>query len=70
MRAIDLLMENPRIYRLWQSPFAELKFAPILAHNDLRLVRRVLDVACGPRTNAHHFAAERRRLQEIGNRRQ
>lgn len=57
MRAIDLLMENPRIYRLWQSPYAELKFAPILAHNDLRQVRRVLDVACGPGTNAHHFAA-------------
>jgi len=57
MRAIDLLMENPHIYRLWQSPYAEMKFAPILAHNDLRQVRRVLDVACGPGTNAHHFAA-------------
>jgi SAM-dependent methyltransferase len=50
-------MENPHAYRLWQAPFAELKFAPILAHNDLRRVRRVLDVACGPGTNAHHFAA-------------
>jgi len=57
MRAIEFLMENPHIYRLWQSPFAELKFAPILAHNDLHQVRRVLDVACGPGTNARHFAA-------------
>ena len=57
MRAIDLIMENPRIYRLWQSPYAELKFAPILAHNDLSRVRRVLDVACGPGTNTHHFAS-------------
>jgi SAM-dependent methyltransferase len=56
MRAIDLIMENPSIYRLWQSPYAELKFAPIIAHNDLSRVRRVLDVACGPGTNTHHFA--------------
>jgi SAM-dependent methyltransferase len=57
MRVIDQIMENPHVYRLWQAPFAELKFAPILAHNDLGRVRRVLDVACGPGTNTHHFAA-------------
>jgi len=56
MRAIDQIMENPHVYRLWQAPYAELKFAPILAHNDLSRVRRVLDVACGPGTNARHFA--------------
>ena len=56
MRIIDQIMENPHVYRLWQAPYAELKFAPILAHNDLSRVRRVLDVACGPGTNAHHFA--------------
>lgn len=49
------LMENTHAYRLWQTPFAEKKFAPILAHNDLRLVRQVLDVGCGPGTNASHF---------------
>lgn len=49
-------MENTRAYRLWQAPFAEQKFAPVLAHNDLSRVRRVLDVGCGPGTNAHHFA--------------
>lgn len=57
MRALNRIMENPHIYRLWQSPYAEMKFAPILAHNDLSRVRRVLDVACGPGTNARHFAA-------------
>jgi SAM-dependent methyltransferase len=41
---------------LWQAPFAEKKFAPILAHNDMRQVRRVLDVGCGPGTNTPHFA--------------
>jgi len=56
MRVIDQVMENPHAYRLWQAPFAELKFAPILAHNDLSRVRRALDVGCGPGTNTHNFA--------------
>jgi SAM-dependent methyltransferase len=50
-------MENSQAYRLWQAPFAERKFAPVLAHNDLSRVRRVLDVGCGPGTNTHHFAS-------------
>jgi SAM-dependent methyltransferase len=49
------IMEFTHAYRLWQAPFAENKFAPILTHNDLRQVRRVLDVGCGPGTNARHF---------------
>lgn len=50
------MLSWPLVYRLWQAPFAERKFAPVLAHNDLSAVRRVLDVACGPGTNARHFA--------------
>jgi SAM-dependent methyltransferase len=50
------LLEHTFVYRMWQAPFAEQKFAPVLAHNDLRAVRRVLDVACGPGTNTGHFA--------------
>lgn len=50
------LLDQAWIYRLWQAPFAEQKLAPIFAHNDLRVVRRVLDVGCGPGTNTHHFA--------------
>mgnify|MGYP001614103004 CR=1 FL=1 len=50
------MLSWPLVYRLWQAPFAERKFAPVLAHNDLAAVRRVLDVACGPGTNARHFA--------------
>ena len=57
MRLTARIMENSQAYRLWQAPFAERKFAPVLAHNDLSRVRRVLDVGCGPGTNAHHFAA-------------
>jgi SAM-dependent methyltransferase len=50
------VMENTLAYRLWQAPFVEEKFAPIIGHNDLTRVRRVLDVGCGPGTNAAYFA--------------
>lgn len=49
------LLASPLAYRLWQAPFAERKLAPVLACNDLQRVRRVLDVGCGPGTNARHF---------------
>jgi SAM-dependent methyltransferase len=51
----DRLMESSAAYRLWQAPFAEQKLAPVLADPDVRAARRVLDLACGPGTNAHHF---------------
>jgi SAM-dependent methyltransferase len=49
------LFEVPWVYRLWQAPFQKQKLAPVLRHNDLSKVRRVLDVGCGPGTNAPHF---------------
>jgi SAM-dependent methyltransferase len=49
------VMEHTLAYRLWQRPFQEQKFAPIQRRNDLTRIRRVLDVGCGPGTNAHHF---------------
>jgi SAM-dependent methyltransferase len=55
MKLTDRIMEKTFAYRLWQAPFVEEKFSPILAHNDLSQVRRVLDVGCGPGTNAHRF---------------
>lgn len=55
--ATDRILSRPASYRLWQAPFAAAKFAPVLRHNDLAGVSRVLDVGCGPGTNAHHFAA-------------
>jgi SAM-dependent methyltransferase len=55
-RLTEPVLENALVYRLWQAPFAEQKFAPIRAHNDMTRVRRVLDVGCGPGTNTHHFA--------------
>jgi SAM-dependent methyltransferase len=55
MRIADL-MNHTWAYRAWQAPFAEAKLRPLFAQNDLSRVRRVLDVGCGPGTNAHHFA--------------
>lgn len=49
------LLEIPWVYRLWQAPFAEEKLKPVLRHNDLSEPGRVLDVGCGPGTNARHF---------------
>lgn len=54
-RVRDRLMETSLVYRLWQGPFANQKLAPVRDHADLREARRVLDLACGPGTNAHHF---------------
>lgn len=50
------VLEHTIVYRLWQAPFAERKFAPIRSRPDLGRARRVLDIGCGPGTNTHHFA--------------
>lgn len=57
LKRLASVMEHPTAYRLWQSPFARAKFAPVLRHNDMTQVRRVLDVGCGPGTNAALFTA-------------
>jgi ubiquinone/menaquinone biosynthesis C-methylase UbiE len=56
MSLTTFVMEQPIGYRLWQAPFAEQKLAPLLRHNDMATIQRVLDVGCGPGTNTHHFA--------------
>jgi SAM-dependent methyltransferase len=57
MSILDAIMRQPLVYRLWMGPFAERKFAPIAAHNDLARIHRVLDVGCGPGTNASYFSS-------------
>jgi SAM-dependent methyltransferase len=55
LKRFSAVMVHPAAYRLWQAPCAKAKFAPILRHNDLAAVRRVLDVGCGPGTSAPWF---------------
>jgi SAM-dependent methyltransferase len=54
-RLMESVLEQPIVYRLWQAWHADQKFAPVLRHNDLSRVRRVLDVGCGPGMNTAHF---------------
>jgi SAM-dependent methyltransferase len=54
-RVRDRLMETSLVYRLWQAPFADQKLAPVRRETDLRRAGRVLDLACGPGTNARYF---------------
>ena len=51
----ERVMEQPWVYRLWQAPFADHKFQPVQRQLDIRTPRRVLDVGCGPGTNAPRF---------------
>jgi SAM-dependent methyltransferase len=54
---IDRLLERSGVYRLIQAPFADQKLAPIWRTTQRSEIHRVLDVGCGPGTNAGHFAA-------------
>ncbi len=49
------LTRFPAVYRLWQQPFVQDKLAPLVRRNELQRARRVLDVGCGPGTNAPEF---------------
>ncbi len=51
----DAILETPLVYRLWQAPWVRAKLQPVFAHNDMREVGRVLDLGCGPGTNAPCF---------------
>jgi len=55
MGLTEKIIEQPHVYRLWQAPFAERKFRPILRHNDVSSISHVVDVGAGPGTNARHF---------------
>ncbi|MBK97152.1 MAG: hypothetical protein CMJ79_15775 [Planctomycetaceae bacterium] len=55
MSGIRDILSFPKVYQLWQAPFAHRKFTPLLKHNDLSNIQRVLDVGCGPGTNARFF---------------
>jgi SAM-dependent methyltransferase len=56
VRLIEWILEHPRVYAAWQAPFASQKFAPVERHIRHQDIRRILDVGCGPGTNAPLFA--------------
>jgi SAM-dependent methyltransferase len=55
-RFIERILEHPAVYAAWQAPFVSQKFAPVERHLTHHHLRRVLDVGCGPGTNAPRFA--------------
>lgn len=56
-RLVDWMLERPAVYSAWQAPFVSSKFAPVERALAGSHVRRVLDVGCGPGTNAPRFAS-------------
>ena len=59
MAGIRDILSLPLVYRTWQAPFAQGKMKPILETTDLTKIERVLDVGCGPGTNAPFFLKNR-----------
>lgn len=55
-QGVASLTRFSNIYRLWQAPFVTDKLAPLLRRGEINSARRVLDVGCGPGTNAPNFA--------------
>jgi SAM-dependent methyltransferase len=55
-RVVDRILEHPAVYAAWQAPFVSQKFAPVERRLSRTTVRRILDVGCGPGTNARRFA--------------
>jgi SAM-dependent methyltransferase len=52
----DRFLEHPLVYAAWQRPFVERKFAPVERYLHDNSPERVLDVGCGPGTNAARFS--------------
>lgn len=52
MSSITDVLDQPAIYRLWQAPFARQKLRPLVESGALERAGSVLDVGCGPGTNA------------------
>lgn len=52
---IDRVLSHPGVYRAWQAPFVKQKLTPFLGNSSVRRTDRVIDVGCGPGTNAGVF---------------
>src|SRR6516164_2953035 len=56
-RLVDCMLESPVVDATLQTPFVSSKFAPVERALADCNVRRVLDVGCGPGTNALRVSA-------------
>jgi trans-aconitate methyltransferase len=54
--AVKSILGHPAVYRAWQAPFVRQKLAPFQKRVDLIRVPRVIDLGCGPGTNARIFS--------------
>ncbi len=59
MKLKDYVLGQPFLFNLYQLPFARQKVKQLMKHWDIDHVRSVLDVGCGPGTNAPRFANAR-----------
>ena len=48
MSAIHSILENPLIYKAWQSPFVAKKLEPLVSLDIFKQAKSVLDLGCGP----------------------
>jgi len=53
--AVTSLLERPAVYALWQAPFARKKLRPVVESPAFATAQSILDVGCGPGTNAPFF---------------
>ncbi len=53
---ISDILDNPNLYLLWQAPFAKQKIRPFLSAIESIDGYKVLDLGCGPGTNAKLFS--------------
>ncbi len=58
--SLKQVLAHPLVYRMWQAPFVGKKIAPVLASSSLSSSSSVLDVGCGPGTNARMFGQVQR----------
>ncbi|MBF0363792.1 MAG: class I SAM-dependent methyltransferase [Oligoflexia bacterium] len=54
-KIIKSVLENPRLYLLWQGTFVKQKINVI---NDIGACSKILDIGCGAGTNNSHFIFE------------
>lgn len=53
--AVTDILDSPWVYAAWQWPFVEAKVRPFRRHGPRDYRGRVLDIGCGPGTNAALF---------------